>query len=223
MAGVKPPMPIFGRSTARQGIAQQCTKGIVVCPEPLCGEVLYLLYVFDDVLVEPFVPDCAVVSLDVGVLLRFSGLDVLDGDTLLLSPFHELTTDIFRAIVHTNSARFSAPFDDTFQAPDDPFGWQGKVDLDAQSFAVEVVKHVQQSERSSIAKTICHEIHRPSLIWFLRHRQGIRFVPFQSLFQLDLLPGSGLLANHERAQVQFQFAVDAVNAFVVPRMALHVA
>ena len=32
-------------------------------------------------------PDCAVIALNVGVLLRLSGLDVLDGNTLFLSPF----------------------------------------------------------------------------------------------------------------------------------------
>lgn len=41
------------------------------------GEALGLL---DDVLVEPFMPDDAVIALDIGVLLELSGLDVLDGD-----------------------------------------------------------------------------------------------------------------------------------------------
>jgi hypothetical protein len=40
-------------------------------------------------------PDCAVVALDVGVLLRLSGLDVLDVNVLFLSPFQQLATDIF--------------------------------------------------------------------------------------------------------------------------------
>ena len=44
------------------------------------GVILCLLDGFDDVLVEPFVPDGAVVALDVSVLLGLAGLDVLDGD-----------------------------------------------------------------------------------------------------------------------------------------------
>ncbi len=40
--------------------------------------ILCLLDGFDDVLVEPFIPDGSVVSLDVGVLLGLAGLDVLD-------------------------------------------------------------------------------------------------------------------------------------------------
>jgi hypothetical protein len=41
--------------------------------------MLDLLDAFDDVLVEPLLPDSAVVTLDIGVLLRLAGLDMLDG------------------------------------------------------------------------------------------------------------------------------------------------
>ena len=37
---------------------------------PLCGEVLWLLYVFNDVLIQSFMPDRAVIALDVSVLLQ---------------------------------------------------------------------------------------------------------------------------------------------------------
>ena len=37
---------------------------------PLCGEVLCLLYVFNDVLIQSFMPDRAVIALDVSVLLQ---------------------------------------------------------------------------------------------------------------------------------------------------------
>ena len=70
-----------------------------MCPEPLCGKVLCLFYVFDDGLVEAFVPDCAGVTPDVGVHLGFSVVDVLDGNTLPLSPFQELATDVFRTTI----------------------------------------------------------------------------------------------------------------------------
>ena len=80
-----PPMPMFGRS-------------FVLNPEPLRGEVLSLLDAFDDVLVEPFMPYGAIVALDSGVLLRLAGLDVLDGNPMFLSPFHQLFTDVFRAV-----------------------------------------------------------------------------------------------------------------------------
>jgi hypothetical protein len=59
--------------------------------------VLCLLDGFDDVLVEPFMSDGAVVALDVGVLLGLAGLDVLDRDATFLSPDQLLATDLFRA------------------------------------------------------------------------------------------------------------------------------
>ena len=48
--------------------------------------VLGLLDAFDDVLVEPFVPNGSVVRLDVGVLLGLSGLNVLDGNPHVFQP-----------------------------------------------------------------------------------------------------------------------------------------
>jgi hypothetical protein len=62
----------------------------------------------------------------------------------------------------------------------------------------------------TIAKPIRHEVHRPCHIWRIWHRQRVGFVPLQPLAGLD-------------PQVQFQLAVDAVNAFVVPRMTSDVA
>nr|KIU70275.1 hypothetical protein TR92_01490 [Brucella anthropi] len=49
---------------------------VVVGPEPLRGEFLCLLDTFDGVLVKPFMSHGAIVALDIGILLRFSGLDV---------------------------------------------------------------------------------------------------------------------------------------------------
>ena len=40
-------------------------------------------------------------------------------------------------------------------------GGQGKVNLDAQPFAVEVVQHVQKPELAAIAEPVGHEVHRP--------------------------------------------------------------
>jgi hypothetical protein len=57
----------------------------------LCGEVLGLLDVFNDVLIKPFVTERAVVTFNIGVLLRLSGLDVLDDNSWFFSPFFQLT------------------------------------------------------------------------------------------------------------------------------------
>jgi len=43
-------------------------------------------------------PNRPVVALDIGVLLGLSGLDMLDGDTLLRSPYSERLADVFGAV-----------------------------------------------------------------------------------------------------------------------------
>ncbi len=69
---------------------------IVVSPEPLCGEVLCLLDAFNDVLVQPFVANSAVIALEISALLR---LNVLKDDIAVLSPLAQLFADVFRAII----------------------------------------------------------------------------------------------------------------------------
>lgn len=67
---------------------------------------------------------------------------------------------------------------------------------------VEAVQHVQPPERSTITESISHDVRRPRQAGRPRHRQCIRFFPFQPLARLD-------------PQVQPQVAEDATNAFVV--------
>ena len=92
-----------------------------------------------DILIQLLMPDCSVVACDICVLLRLSWFDVLDGDTLLLSPYFELFTDIFRAIVDPDGTRLAAPLDDAVQASDDPFSWEREIHLDPQPCSVKVV------------------------------------------------------------------------------------
>ncbi len=73
--------------------------------------ILSLLNTFDDVLVEPFVPDGAVVALDICVLLGLTRLDMLDGDAPFLGPDQQLATDVFRAVIDPYGAWLAAPFD----------------------------------------------------------------------------------------------------------------
>ncbi len=48
---------------------------------------------------------------DFGPMLRLSGLDMLDRNPLFLSPFHQFSADVFRAIVDPYGPGFAAPFD----------------------------------------------------------------------------------------------------------------
>ena len=183
---------------------------VVVSPEPLRGVILGLLHAFDDVLIQPFVPDRSIVALDAGVLPGLIGLDMLDGNPMFFSPLHQLFTDVFRAVVNPNGAWLAAPFNNPIKAPDDSFGEQREIRFDPRPFAIEVVQHVRQLKSTTIAQSIGHEIHRPGHVRRFRHRQSVRFVALQPLAGLD-------------TQVQLKLAVNAIDAFVIPGMPLHVA
>ena len=74
MAGVTPPTPMLERSLLwvhSQSVAICCTS-------------LMVSRMYKNVEVQPFVPDHPVVALDIGVLLGLAGLDVDQGDALLL-------------------------------------------------------------------------------------------------------------------------------------------
>lgn len=75
-----------------------------------------------------------------------------------------------------------------------------------QDFAVEVIYDVQQPERPSIPKTVCHEVHAPN---------GIRLIRFEKrLFNTYRKP---LLSSP--ADVKPQGCIYSVHPFMVPQMA----
>jgi len=49
----------------------------VVSPQPFCGKLLDLFDRLEQVLIQPFIPDCTIKSLDIGILLGLSRLDIL--------------------------------------------------------------------------------------------------------------------------------------------------
>jgi hypothetical protein len=48
--------------------------------------------------VQPFMPDSPVVTLDISVLLGLSGLDLVQGNALLLGPDYQRGADVFLAV-----------------------------------------------------------------------------------------------------------------------------
>ena len=93
---------------------------VVVSPEPFGGVILGLFYAFDDVLIQPFMPDGSVVTLNVSILLWLAGLDMIDLNVARLSPIPQFATDIFRAVINADCLRLAAPFNDPVQATNDP-------------------------------------------------------------------------------------------------------
>ena len=85
-----------------------------------------------------------------------------------------------------------------------------KSNLDAKALAIEIVQDVQEPERPTVTQPVGHEVYRPGHVRALWHRHDVGFVPLQPFARLD-------------PQVQCQLAIDAVNPFMVLRMALDIA
>ncbi|KDE19233.1 hypothetical protein AZ09_13080 [Acetobacter aceti 1023] len=119
-------------------------------------------------------------------------------------------TDIFRAIVHSDSLWPATPLHNLLQTADNPTGRQGKINLNRQSFTIEIIQNVQEPKSTSIQKSVRHEIHGPDFVGKCWDRQ---------LF--------GLFANQAPAgfnpQVEFQFPIDPINPLMIPELSLHIA
>ena len=126
---------------------------------------------------QPVVTHSAVKSLYVGILLRVAWLDIPQRNPLLLRPLLELFADVFRTIITADSGWFAPPLDDLLQHPFDSRGRQGKIHLDAQCFAIEVIDHIKQPHRTTIAELVMHKVHRPTVIRLVRDCQRLRLGP----------------------------------------------
>ena len=62
---------------------------MIIRPKPFRGDLLHLPYAVKNVQIKPFMPDRSIVALDIGVLLRLAGLDVVLSDSSSFGPFGE--------------------------------------------------------------------------------------------------------------------------------------
>ena len=159
---------------------------------------------------QPVVAHRAVIAFDISILLRLSRLDEVDANAAFGGPGQRHGADVLRAVIAANDLGFATPFDDPVEAADDAFGRQGEIDLDAESLTIVVVDHIEQPDASAVGQLVMHEVHRPGVVDLCRHGQRQRLFPHQPMAWLD-------------PQVQFQFAIDPVDALVVPFKPLHVA
>ena len=97
-------------------------RSLFVSPEPFRGLILCLLYRFKDVLIQPFVAHRAIVTLDIGVLLRLAWPDVCDVNVPRLSPCFQKLPDVFGTVIDTIDLGDTAPLYDLVQAADDTYG-----------------------------------------------------------------------------------------------------
>ena len=95
-------------------------------------------------------PNRPVAALDIGVLLWLSGLDVLDRNPMFVSTLSQRFADVFRAIVDPDRHRLSRPFDDPVEASCHPLGGPREIDLDPQTFAVEIIQNGQKPKSPAV-------------------------------------------------------------------------
>lgn len=91
---------------------------MIVSPESSSCIFPHLFNGFEQILVKSVIAHRSVIALDIGILLRLAGLDVLDLDLLCLSPSAQCVVDVLRDIVSVQCFRFTTPLDDLIQAAD---------------------------------------------------------------------------------------------------------
>lgn len=72
---------------------------VVISPKPLGGKVLYFFKALKEILVQPVIAHCTVVSFDIAVLLRFARLDIPQVDAFSFGPALQSGADVLRTIV----------------------------------------------------------------------------------------------------------------------------
>ena len=101
---------------------------------------------------QPIVAHRAVIALDISILLRLSRLDEVDANAAVGGPGQRHGADVLGAVIAANDLGFATPFDDPVEGADDAFGWQGEIDLDAESLTVVVVDYIEQSDASAVGQ-----------------------------------------------------------------------
>ena len=176
---------------------------LIVFDHPPIGCLSDLDQVTEQVEIQQFIPVRTVKAFNVGVLIRLSGLDVLDHHAGGFSPGNEFATQELRAVINPKSIRQAPLQAQALKNPNQASAGYGGVNLDMKHLAVKIVYHVKGSNPFAGREHIAHEIGRPDLIGQRRHQQGLLNPLGQPLL------GPALL-------VQLKVAVDTVHTFMVP-------
>ena len=125
---------------------------------------------------QPVVAHRAVIALDISILLRLSSLTEVHANDALGGPGRRHSV-----VMATNDLGFATPLDDPAEEPDDPFGRQSEVNLDAEPLTVVVVDNIEQSDTSAVGQLVMHEDHRSGVVDLCRHGQRQRLFPHQPI------------------------------------------
>lgn len=148
--------------------------------------------------VEPF---------DKRILRRLTRLDKFQCHNMLFSPLRKCQRDQFRAVVHPQFQRIPPVRHYPVQHSDHPLRRDIQINFYCEGFAVKVIHHIEGPETPAADQRIMHKVYRPALVKCLRPHQWRRVTYRQTLLPLA-------------AKIQFQQAINPVNAFMIPGVTL---
>lgn len=176
---------------------------LVVLEHPPPSGLAHILEAPEEVLVEHFLPERAVEPLDVGVLVRLAGLDVLDRHALILGPLGEGFTQELRPVIGSKHLRQATLALEPPEDPDQAQRGDRRIDFDVQRLAIEVVLDVERPEPAPASERVGHEIRRPHRVRRPRHIQRYTFALRQA-------------ALGRATAVQSHGLVNPIDALVIP-------
>ena len=175
----------------------------VVFDFPPVGGFPYLVQVAEQIQIKNFVSVRFIESFDVRILVRFTGLNVLNRHPVVFSPGEKLTAEKFWAIVGSQGLGQSTLQAQALKHSDQSFAGDRCIDFNMEQFTIEIIDHVKGAEPAACIERITHKVSRPDLIrltWNLKRL----FNPLR-----QSLLGPALL-------VQIQFAIHAIESLMVP-------
>lgn len=123
----------------------------------------------EQVKAEHFISIRSVETFDIGVLVWFSWLNVVNHHAGRLGPRNKVAAEKLWAVIGPKNIRQPSLRAQPFKYSNQSLAGYGCVDLHGQAFTVEVIDNVERPESFASIEGIAHEVGRPDLVRVLRH------------------------------------------------------
>ena len=118
----------------------------VVALEPGIREITHLADGFKRVRIKDLGAIAAIEAFDVGILIGFARLNVVQRHPVRLAPVDERLRDKFWPVVGAQRTRTPVQCDEILEDPDDAWARDGRRDFDRQPFPVPLVEDRQRAK-----------------------------------------------------------------------------
>src|SRR5690606_10205603 len=149
----------------------------------------------------------AIEAFDVGVLIRFARLDVMDRRLVRRAPLDKGLGEEFRAIVHAHRRRRPVHEGQRLQYARHAEAGQRRADYEVDGFAVAFVDDREQPHPAVVVQGVAHEVQGPGVIELGRRVQRLTHALRDT-------------ATRTPRQIEPQSAVHAMHPLVVPCLTL---